>query len=419
MRYILLGIVLILSSCVASRSQEMKLVSINLIDRDGMSETINNKDRVARYSDVDFLASQPYQKVLRVYKIDDSASVPAIVTSYHPNGQIKQYLEVENGRASGAYREWYSTGIQKLNARVIGGTADVTMEAEKSWLFDGPSAVWNEEGILEAEIPYSKGELAGVSVYYHRNGNVSKKIPFERDRVHGLYEAYRPNGSLLMTAEYCNGRMHGQVNGFWENGQFSSQENYSEGKLDNGCYFNPSGECISKIARGNGWQTIFSNDGKELREYRNGIPEGEVKVFDVQGRLARSYFIKNYLKNGEEIIYYQFPNSDKLLPKLSINWVDARMSGTVKTWYDNGVQESQKEMTHNVKNGLLTAWYKDGNLMLIEEYDNGKLMKGKYFRKNDKNPVSKILGGQGMATLFDGDGNFLRKTLYNNGIPSE
>jgi len=126
--------------------------------------------------------------------------------------------------------------------------------------------------------------------------------------------------------------------------------------------------------------------------------------------------VKKDVKNGEEVIYYQTVANQ---PKLSVNWLDSNIHGLVKTWYENGMQESQREMTRNVKNGLLTGWYKDGNLMLIEEYDMGKLIKGKYYRMGDKNPVSKVIGGRGLATLFDGDGNFLRKINYSNGAPVE
>ena len=35
-----------------------------------------------------------------------------------------------------------------------------------------------------------------------------------------------------------------------------------------------------------------------------GILEGEVKVFNQQGRLKRLYHVKNGIKHGEEIEYY-------------------------------------------------------------------------------------------------------------------
>jgi antitoxin component YwqK of YwqJK toxin-antitoxin module len=416
---LLLLLLPLMASCAAMRcSSEPTLASINLIDREGMSEVVTSEDRLKRYANVDFLSTQPYQKVLRVYKLRDSSKIPAYVTSYHPNGQLRQYLEVLNGRAFGQYQEWYANGTQKLEAHVIGGMADVTEAAEKSWLFDGVSNVWNEEGELLAEIPYEKGELSGASIYYYANGNVAKYAPFEQGHLEGIYEAYREDGSLLYTAEYSRGLLSGTSSGYREDGTTFFEENYSQGKLLEGFYLNSEGDEVAKIEGGKGWRVVFTKEGYEYQEFRDGILEGEVKVIDQQGHLLRCYHVKNNLKNGEDTLYYILPEAT-LRPKLAVNWVDSNIHGLVKTWYENGNQESQREMTRNQKNGLLTAWYRDGHLMMIEEYDNGKLVKGKYFRKGEKNLISKVFGGRGTATLFDGEGNFLRKISYNNGMPSD
>lgn len=412
---------LLLTSCSAYRGGEPELVSINLIDREGMSETITNDERLKRYTSVDFLTPQPYLKVLRVYKNKQTSLIPAYVTSYHPNGQLKQYLEVVNGRAFGPYREWYSNGVQKLEAQVMGGIADVTTEAEKSWLFDGISQVWNEEGGLMATIPYDKGELSGVSTYYHPNGAVAKLLPYESGRLSGVYQSFREDGLLLLRAEYANGHLNGTLQAFWENGSSAYEEIYCNERLLSGFYFDQEGNCVSQVEEGKGWRAFGTEGGWEFQEFRGGNLEGEVRLLNAQGFLLRSYFVKNGLKNGQEIIYYTPTNNNRAesQPKVAITWVDSRIHGLVKTWYEEGGQESQREMSRNVKNGLLTAWYKDGNLMLIEEYDTGKLIKGKYYRKSEKHPISKVIGGRGLATLFDGDGTFLRKISYNNGSPSD
>ncbi len=39
------------------------LSSINIIDRNGISETVSSKDRLKKYEEVDWLAPQPYEKV--------------------------------------------------------------------------------------------------------------------------------------------------------------------------------------------------------------------------------------------------------------------------------------------------------------------------------------------------------------------
>lgn len=128
--------------------------------------------------------------------------------------------------------------------------------------------------------------------------------------------------------------------------------------------------------------------------------------------------IKNGFKNGEELEFFPpNPFNNDLRPMLSITWRDGKIHGPVKTWYENGILESQREMANNVKTGLSTAWYRDGSLMIIEEYDQDKLVKGEYFKKGEKYPVSEVALGQGMATLYDGDGNFMHRINYQKGTP--
>lgn len=55
--------------------------------------------------------------------------------------------------------------------------------------------------------------------------------------------------------------------------------------------------------------------------------------------------------------------------------------------------------------------------MLIEEYEEDVLVEGKYFKKQAKQPISSVFQGNGMATLYDEQGIFLRKIIYQKGKP--
>lgn len=405
-------------SCAPRQNEAPLLTSINIIDRNGLSETVSSADRLKQYENVDFLSSQPYQKVLRIYNRDQNGEIHAFITSYHPNGQPKQYLEVVNNRAHGTYREWHESGNLKLEAYVIGGEADINNVAEASWLFEGCSRVWDECGTLIADIPYCNGELQGPSVYYHPNGVVWKQIPYIHNQMHGIAEFYLDSGTLLQTVEYANGLKQGTSKRFWGNCTVAADEHYSQGLLIMGRYFDRNGNLLAQIDNGNGFRAVFGKESlSELQEYHNGVLEGKIKYFAVNGALVKSTSFKNDLKHGEEVEYYASPAGVEPEKKLSVNWSEGKIQGLVKTWYPNGTQESQREMANNCKNGILTAWYQDGSIMLIEEYDRNKLIKGEYFPIGDKIPVSEINNGHGLATLYDAQGIFLKRVLYNNGKP--
>lgn len=411
------------TSCSGQRSscpETPALSSIHLIDREGMMESVAAPERLKNYEEVDFLSSQPYQKVLRIYARDAEGNMHAYVTTYHPNGQVKQYLEVLNNRAFGKYREWFANGAQKVEAQIIEGTADISPAAEKTWLFDGECLAWDDAERLLVSISYEKGSLEGTSFYYHSNGNLWKEIPYEHNAITGTMLVYLENGELLQSTEYAGGVKEGHARRYWNNEQLAADEVYVKGQLMTAGYYNADGKQIAEIQQGSGFRALFGKDYlSELQEYRHGALDGEVKVFDPKGRLIQIYHMKNGLKNGEEIHYYIALNGQGMRPKLSIIWSKGKVQGIVKTWYDNGVMESQKEMSENMKNGVATAWYRDGHLMMIEEYDQDKLKKGDYFRKGEKQSVSQVLNGDGVVTFFDADGHYLRKVNYHNGKPEE
>ncbi|MBA3721484.1 MAG: toxin-antitoxin system YwqK family antitoxin [Parachlamydiaceae bacterium] len=399
------------------------LASIHIVDRNGFSETISNKDRLNQYQLVDFQKPQPYQKVLRVYARDSKGNVRSIVSSYHSNGNPKQFLEIVNGRALGSYREWHENGNMGVSAKVIGGMADITQVAEHSWLFDGISTAWDEDGHIIAEIPYSQGVLEGVAVYYHSNGNVWKRIPYIKGDVEGNTEIFKETGELLQQITYEHNSKHGPSLRFWEPNLVSSQEEFIEGKLDNAQYFDRKGVLLSEVKNGTGFRTTFGKESLyELQEYKYGIMEGVVKVYTPQGRLKRLYHVQNNQKHGEEFEYYDLLtdcSSSTPQSKISFAWYEGKIHGPMKTWYPNGNVECQREMSNNRKNGIATIWYRDGNLMMIEEYEQDKLVRGDYFRKGEKIPASQIVQGKGTVTTFDPEGRFVQKIPYVNGKPDE
>lgn len=417
MKIILFALILIAAGC--NRAPDDPLVVIQIQDRNGLIETISTPDRIANYATVDFLSPQPYKKVLRSYKKEEKNH--SKITTYHPNGMIAQYLEAEEMRAHGAYREWFPNGQLKLEAYVIGGTADVSAGTQRDWLFDGTSHVWDEQGNLVAQISYEKGMLEGPSLYYFPTGGIEKELPFVKNDLDGEATEYSLEGEVKSKTHFKKGHREGACLSFFANGQPAMIEDYTDGLLLKGTYNNPEGKQIAEVDNGGGFQATFEGNALTLMEFRMGKPNGLVKKYTPNGELCRSYFLKNGKKHGEEIEFYLSSEldqpSDKPLPKLSVNWNDNAVHGFVRTWYNNGVRQSEREYCRNQKQGPALAWYRDGNLMLVEEYEKDQLIKGQYFKINSKEPVSTIANGNGVASLYDEAGLFLRKISYLKGKP--
>jgi antitoxin component YwqK of YwqJK toxin-antitoxin module len=399
---------------MSKAAQKDNLVCIQIVDRNGLNETISSKDRLEKFQTTDFLSSQPYQHVVRIYE-NSSEKKFSKITSYHSNGLISQYLDVVNARAFGQYKQWHQNGILAIEAKVIGGPAGISPLDQQQWIFDETCKAWDEKGHLISIFTYEKGNLEGTGEYFHENGNIKKKVPYSKNEIDGMVYEYAPNNDLSAKQEFKKGKRDGISEGYWGKNKNSYVETFENDLLIEGKYFDVNGKLIEEIHKGNGIKAVFNDTSVEkLIEYQFGKPEGKVQVFE-NNSLYKVFYIKNDQKNGEETEF--FLSTDSKTPKISINWVEDKVQGTVKTWYLNGQLQTQKEMYQNKKNGLATAWYKNGSIMFIEEYENDLLVKGSYYKKDEKIPISTILNGNGTANLFDEDGNFLKSIKYIKSIP--
>jgi len=406
----------LLGGCAPSRCPEEVLASISITDRNGFSETMSNSDRLEQYEAVNFLTPQPYEKVLRVYQRDSKGNVRGDLISYHPNGQPMQHLHILNGRAYGYFNSWHSNGVPHIKAFVLEGEPDFHDASQQTWVFDATAMIWDDDGYLVAKIPYFKGALEGESIYYHPSGNIWKIVNFRKNLETGNRKTYLDNGELLSSAEYKEGVPHGVSQRWWGPNQQASEERFENGYLRFGDYYDQEGNEVCSIRYGEGYRAIFARDYiLEQQRYSGGELSGEVKVFSPEGFTLQTYHVKNGIKHGEDIEYY--PESRGTTPRISTMWIEGELHGTVKTWFPDGTQESQREMNNTQKDGVLMAWYRDGSLMMIEEYEKDSLQKGEYYRTNDTNPISYVRKGEGIATLHDADGNLAAKVTIKNGKP--
>lgn len=403
-----------LYSCSSKNAvQDDCLTSIQILDRNGFKETISTKDRLALYEKTNFSHVQPYEKVVRVYTKDQEGKTPSKINTYHENGQLWQYLEVVNGRASGSYREWHPNGKLRLDVMVMEGMADLSEEAQTNWVFDGLSRVWDEQGNILAEIHYDKGLLQGNALYYHPNGKIHRIIPYEKGRIQGELLLYDDNGQVIGKSVYQKGKKEGLL--FFKGDQNIPpySEWYVHDLLTNASYHDLSGKIVAEIKDGKGRKAFFAKGLLEsLHEYQNGVPEGAVIFFDEKGEIKNSFSLKNGLKHGEEWIYYGAAN-----PKLQLNWYEDEIHGICRSYYLDGTLESEREIYGNKKHGVSSAWYQDGSLMLIEEYENDELREGIYMKKGIPEPVSRVERGEGIVTLYDCNGHFLKRIPLEKGRP--
>lgn len=395
-----------------------RLVSLVIEDHQGFREKLTAKDRLSAYQKVHWLQPQPYRKVVRNYGHVRSGGTRSFITTYYPNGQLKQYLQVIDNRAQGTYCEWYADGIPKILASVSGGAAEVDSAAVETYSFVGITEAFDREGMLLAQLPYTAGLLHGEAIYYHSNGSVREKIAYEKGVRHGAYHRYNREGGVMEEGTYSDGHLQGLVLGYDHEGAVLFEEVYEEGLLVRGCYTLAE----TSVLNGEGTRWVKREDGgTELIEYRHGMPCGAHEIRDQRGILISCVHRQGDHKHGLETVYYppsRFgPATSIGIPKVQLQWNHDELQGQARTWYPSGRLESQRELVGNRLCGLSMAWYEDGALMLVEEYRDGLLIKGEYYPLGNTLPVTSVQQGTGVATLFDGQGHVTGRISYLDGQP--
>ena len=401
------------SACSSNKDSKDLITMIQVVDRMGMNETIKQKEKLKNFEEVDFEKPQPFQKVTRVIQKKGTNLPKSIITTYHENGFLKEYLEASSHRAHGKYKEFYSDGNLKIEGQVIEGIADLTDAAKQSFIFDGICRVFFPNGNVQAEINYQKGKLNGENTYFYSDGTIEKKIPYFDDKIHGKALFFNKKQQLAGSTEFVMGKKHGCLIFYGDLNSPHFEEFYKDGYLEKAIYYDFDNQILGQINKGFGRQIIFENGAlKKEIEYQKGLPEGFVKTYFSSGNLESQYSIKNGSKHGEEWIYYDHKTS---IPKLFLSWYEDQLHGSQKSWYEDGSLESQKEMIHNQKHGQLIAWFKTGGVMLIEDYEMNRLKDGVYYSKTAIDKVSCVTNGKGIATIYDKDGFFLHKVRYEKG----
>ena len=394
---------------------KQELTRVHVVDNSNLAETITNKERLKDFAQKDYLGSQPYKKIVRFFEKDKDGACRSIITSYYENGQIRQYLECLNGRACGLYAEWYSSGKRKAMSHVVAGQADLSENSPLTWSLDKTSEAWDEEGNLIARVCYEKGKLHGTSETFYPSGAKERVSFFEKGDLEGKDTLYSEDGTPLEEVTYLHGKRDGPSIGMHKGGVPAWKEEYDTNRLISGSYFSSEGKVLSTVKDGAGTRSLF-DDGilTSQQEIQAGFPQGKVTLFEKDGSVEREYSVRNGKKDGRETRFFQGPDKKQ---RLQIEWKDGAVQGTTKTWYPNGSLESQKEMRANAKHGLSMAWYPDGSIMLVEEYDNDNLRKGRYHKRDEDTPVSQVNEGEGVVTIFDENGTVIEKVTYHEGKP--
>lgn len=90
---------------------------------------------------------------------------------YFPNGQLQREGYYANGRKSGRFASWHTSGVK---------TSEGIYKNDRKF---GVWRAWTPNGELRMETPYVESEIHGYRYFFYRNGNKSAEFYYVRGEL--------------------------------------------------------------------------------------------------------------------------------------------------------------------------------------------------------------------------------------------
>ena len=159
--YLLLAIVLFLSSCSQTKKIEVK----------------NDANQLTE-----------------VYYLSKDSLKEGVATAfYEETGKVFQNTTFTKGKENGIRNTYYPSGkIEETNSFVNGE-------------FHGDSKTFYESGQLKNQVNYVHNAMDGHWIAYYDNGQIKEKVLFRKNQENGPFIEYYKNGHLKAKGNYING----------------------------------------------------------------------------------------------------------------------------------------------------------------------------------------------------------------------
>ncbi len=312
------------------------------------------------------------------------------------------------------------------------------VEGEK----DGKWTKWFENGNIEEEIVYKKGEILNKKTFNssgyiveEKNYTIHPKFVYTKLFTFGrLYieNFTAPNGKTVAyentynptNESFSSNSYHIEIDGIQQKNGFPSIYFHKDGSIhevrcgrnvvgwhENGVlrevsgYFydgtyirwyrwNESGERVDNMLRVIKQDTAtFDKNGikpKLQYSFKGNRPHGVWKDYYTNGQLWFEIEYDNGVPKGD---YQSFYFNGK--PQLKAHFTNGFVDGPYTEWYDNGNKRMEGNMKLCLKDGTWKYWNENGTLGKIESFKNG------------------ILDGE--FVFWDSDGVLKEKKYYKNG----
>ena len=281
-------------------------------------------------------------KLLNTYKYENGVLIEnaieftdiKIEKEYYPGAIVKSEMTLVNGIPNGVFREYSLDGKvahSKIyrNGKVSGeGIVDKKGLKQNEWTEYYVLALSNDSSLLEkAKGVYENGEKSGLWVYYHENGKIEQKGFYKNGKPENKWMWYYESGNILKEEVYSKGAENGLIIEYSDSGNVIKKGQFLMGVKE--------GPWIYEMG-----------DQKETGNYIDGKKNG---------------IWQHYYKNGKINFEGEF--------------VDGEPNGKHKYYFETGKIKEEGPYIMGSKEGSWKKYDKEGVLVVVSTFENGKEVK--------------------------------------------
>lgn len=234
---------------------------------------------------------------------------------------------------------------------------------------DKPEQGYPPEGKIE-EGDYIDDRKTGIWIKYHNDGATPRlKGEYEFGRPKGAFTKYFPNGNVQEEGIFERGKYLGALRKYYENGQLMYEANFDEEGYEGGkvVYYHSNGkveyEYFAEKGEPKGKATRYWSNG-DVKEEVTFNDEGEVTNFVSKEMVSKPVNVTTTEKSAKDA-----PKPEGAISKtgeFNKNGYNKLYNKNDELWMDGDFKFGM------LYDGKLYVYDKDGILLKIEIYKNGK-----------------------------------------------
>jgi antitoxin component YwqK of YwqJK toxin-antitoxin module len=255
------------------------------------------------------------------------------VENFHPNGQVKESLEVKNGKPHSAYREYFEDGSVRNGVYYKSGkiskdfwpSGQMKRKESRRGQFRIIEWFYPNGSLQKRYVKGKDGHAAEPIRLFHENGQLAEEITTVNGKKHGPWLKFFDDGTPELDAEYVDEEKLIVRNAWNEKreqvvkngkGIFFDDARALDWEYDIYLqhFFQREYELKDDIPHGK-VTTCFENLLWSIAQYVDGMPDGDETTYWENGRIrSLTKFVK-----GLEVESRDFPKSDHLVPAVVLN----------------------------------------------------------------------------------------------------